>query len=183
VTSVVNGQVVTVSWIPPSSATSITGYQLEAGSVPGAADLAVTTTASTQPSITFTGVPPGTYYVRIRSLSALGQSSPSDDSVVVVGTTGGCVLPPPAPLSLTSTVNGHAVTLVWSVSSSSNVASRFVIEAGSAAALADLAVISVPGSSNVLVVQAPPGTYYVRVRAVNACGSSGASNEILVSVF
>ena len=29
---------------------------------------------------------------------------------------------------------------------------------------------------------AGPGTYYVRVRAVNGCGSSSGSNEIMIRV-
>jgi predicted phage tail protein len=38
------------------------------------------------------------------------------------------------------------------------------------------------GSLARLTATAPPGTYYVRVRARNACGTSPASNEIVIVV-
>jgi hypothetical protein len=38
------------------------------------------------------------------------------------------------------------------------------------------------GGSRAFSTNAPPGTYYVRVRAANACGTSGPSSEIVVSV-
>ena len=181
VTARVSGQTVTVSWMPPAGA-AISGFQLEAGSVPGAANLAVTTTAAAQSSLTFSGVPVGTYYVRVRSLNASAASTPSNEVIVAVGTSG-CVTAPLAPLSLASVVNGRSVTLHWDVSPTSAAASQWIVEAGSAATLANLAVISLPGTSTALTVQAPPGTYFVRVRGANACGGGAQSREILVSVM
>jgi hypothetical protein len=65
--------------------------------------------------------------------------------------------------------------------------------AGPAPASYTLHVGSVPGGSDILVfstgnaattlgASAPPGTYYARVVAQNACGVSGVSNEIVVVV-
>ena len=54
-----------------------------------------------------------------------------------------------------------------------------------------VAVGSVPGASNLLVsplagspisTVAPPGTYYVRVRARNGCGTGPTSNEIAIVI-
>ena len=54
-----------------------------------------------------------------------------------------------------------------------------MLEAGSAPGLADLTAVNV-GTSTGFAASAPPGTYYVRVRGSNACGSGGPSNEATV---
>jgi hypothetical protein len=80
---------------------------------------------------------------------------------------------------LDATVNGRQVTLTWNSADSPN---TFTIEAGNGPGLANLATLGVAGSLRVLVGDAPPGQYYVRIRAQNACGVSGASGEIEVVV-
>jgi glucose/arabinose dehydrogenase len=179
-TAIVDGSTVTVSWMPPAGGNPPAGYQLEAGSFAGAADLAMAATAGVQTSMTFTNVPAGTYFVRVRSVNAAGTSAPSNEIVVVVSGGGGCTQPPAVP-TLTFTLTGRIVTLLWSLASSS-APSQFVLEAGSATGLANLAIVGVGGASRSLSVEAPPGTYYVRMRAVNACGTSGPSNEVIVTV-
>jgi hypothetical protein len=178
--STVSGSTVTVGWTPPGSGPAPLGYQLEAGSAPGIADLAVLPTASTL--LTFPGIPVGTYFVRVRSLGSGGASIPSNEAVVVVST-GGCIGPPPAPVQLVAAVNGRIVTLAWTVAATANGPASIVIEAGSAPGLANLAVVAVDGSLRAITVEAPPGVYYVRLRGQNSCGTSGASNEIVVAVF
>jgi glucose/arabinose dehydrogenase len=178
--SVVSGSTVTVSWTPPSTGAAPLGYQLEAGSAPGAANLAVV--AATATSLTFPGVPAGTYFVRVRSVGSGGLSGPSNEVVVVVGG-GGCSGAPPAPTELAAAVNGRRVTLAWNVAATGNGPTAFVLEAGSASGLANLAVISLDGSLRALAVDAPPGQYFVRIRGQNACGTGPASNEIVVTVF
>ena len=178
--SAVSGSTVTVGWTPPATGPAPLGYQLEAGSAPGIADLAVLPTASTL--LTFPGIPAGTYFVRVRSLGSGGASSPSNEAVVVVGS-GGCTGPPPAPGQLASAVNGRIVTLAWTVAATANGPASIVLEAGSAPGLANLAVVAVDGGLRTITVEAPPGVYYVRLRGQNACGTSGASNEIFVTVF
>lgn len=173
--SVVNGSTVTVRWSAPTSGPAPAAYQLEAGSVPGGANLAVVQTAAT--ALTFPGIPTGTYYARVRSIGAGAVSAPSNEVTIIVES-GGCPSPP-APTSLAASVTNQLVTLSWSSPSSP---ATFAIEAGSAPGLANLAILGVDGSSRAVAVQAPPGQYYVRVRAQNACGASAASNEIVVLV-
>lgn len=180
--SVVNGSTVTVSWTPPASGTVPTSYQLEAGSVPGAADLGVIGSPGNQTSLTFPGIPPGTYYGRVRSVGAGGVSAPSNEIIIVVGA-GGCTGPPPAPTGFASLVNGRNVTLAWSLSSTANGPANFVIEAGSSTDLSNIAVIAIDGGLRSLNVLAPPGQYFVRIRGQNACGTGAVSNEIIVTVF
>jgi hypothetical protein len=74
-------------------------------------------------------------------------------------------------------VNNRIVVLSWSGAG----APGHVIEAGSGPGLSNLATIAV-GAVTSFTTPAPPGTYYVRVRATNLCGTSGPSIEVVVTV-
>jgi hypothetical protein len=82
------------------------------------------------------------------------------------------------PTDLFATVSGSLVTFRWQGDGA-----LWVIEAGSAPGLADVGVIQfasttrIRGFSNV-----PPGTYYVRVRAVVDGAAGPPSNEVVVVV-
>jgi hypothetical protein len=88
----------------------------------------------------------------------------------------GCAAPGSAS-PLTASVAGSQVTLQWNAAPN---ATDFIVEAGTASASADVASIPVAGTS--LLANAPGGTYYVRVRPRNACGSGWWSNEATVTV-
>lgn len=180
VRSIVGGSTVTVSWTAPASGAVPSSYRLEAGSVPGGAELGVAMTSGT--SLTFQGIAPGTYYVRVRSAGVGGVSSPSNDITIGVSG-GGCSGPPPAPTGFGATVNGRSVTLSWDVPSTGNAPNIFSIEAGSSSGAADIAVLAIEGGRRALTVVAPPGQYFVRIRGRNACGNGVSSNEIVITVF
>jgi hypothetical protein len=55
-----------------------------------------------------------------------------------------------------------------------------MLEAGSAFSLANLFNGNI-GTATSLATSVPPGTYFVRVRGVNACGTGPASNELIVA--
>ena len=74
-------------------------------------------------------------------------------------------------------MSGLGVTLDWSNPLTGNPPTTFHIEAGSAPSLANVYSAPTGGVSTHLAVSAPPGTYFVRIRAANACGLSSASNE------
>jgi hypothetical protein len=58
----------------------------------------------------------------------------------------------------------------------------FRIEVGFTPGATDLSVDVPPQSMSYSVSSVPPGTYYVRLRALNAVTSSVASNEVRVDV-
>jgi hypothetical protein len=90
---------------------------------------------------------------------------------------------PGTPLNLTFTVSASTVTLSWNAASSGDPASSFVIEAGSVSGLANLAVLDTQNAfTSTTVSGVPTGAYFVRVRARNASGISGPSNEVVVVV-
>jgi hypothetical protein len=78
-------------------------------------------------------------------------------------------------------VVGSTVTLTWQPPASGSPLS-YVIEAGSSPGNANLAVFDTgSAATTVTVPNVPAGTYYVRVRARSG-GSSGTSNEVVVTV-
>ena len=178
--AVVSGHNVFLSWNPPAAGAVPGQYLLQAGSAPGLSNFGSVLMNGTQTTIYIPGVPAGAYYARLRSVSGGSISGPSNEIVVIV--TGGCSAAPPAPFGFVATVSGQVVSLAWSLGATANGPTQFQIEAGSGPGAADLAIITVAGSLRGLVVQAPPGAYYVRLRARNGCGASGPSNEILVTV-
>lgn len=145
----------------------------------GAVDRGVVLISGSLNLATFDGVPAGTYFVRLRSVSPSGVSAATPDVTVIVG---GCSGAPPAPLGLAAIINGRAVRLVWDEPDTPNGPATFVIEAGSGPGATDIAIITVDGGLRSLTVTAPPGTYVVRLRARNACGTSDVSNEITITV-
>ncbi|MCC7034275.1 MAG: PQQ-dependent sugar dehydrogenase [Acidobacteria bacterium] len=167
----VSARDVTLAWTPPVTGAAPTSYRLEAGSSRGASDLAVFTTGPS-PSVSVAGVPDGSYFVRVRGMANGATGAPSNEVEVVVA----CA--PPAPAGLTPSVTGDTVTLSWLPATG---ATGYVVEAGSSSGLADLATLAV-STSGLDVSSVPPGTYYVRVRATNACGVGAPSAEVVVSV-
>jgi hypothetical protein len=80
--SSVVGTQVTLSWTAPSGGCPATGYVIQAGSAPGANDLALLNVGPvTSLSVT---APPGTYHVRIVATNGAGGSVASNEIVVVV---------------------------------------------------------------------------------------------------
>jgi predicted phage tail protein len=162
------GTVATLTWGASEGATA---YIVEAGTAAGISNIAsFSVGAVTSYAV---DVPPGTYYVRVRAANAVGTSAPSNE-VVLQGRGA-----PNGPTSLRQSGSGSTVNLRWTAPSGGAAPTGYVLEAGSAPGLADLAVVNL-GAVTTFSTTAPPGTYYVRVRAVNARGSSPASNEIVV---
>jgi hypothetical protein len=87
--------------------------------------------------------------------------------------------PPGAP-TLTASASGSIVNLSWTPATGPSAVS-FIVEAGSAPGLSNVFNGNV-GNTTQLSAPAPPGTYYVRVRGVNAFGTGAASIERVVAV-
>lgn len=169
--NVVNGSTVALTWEGGTGGGPVATYRLEVGSQPGASDLLVVPIAGS--SFVANAVPNGLYYVRARALNAAGSSNASNEVAITVG----CAAAPTAPTVPSAVVSGQNVTLSWSSVAG---ASIYHIEAGSLSGHADLAVIPTAGTG--FAGPVPSGTYFVRVRALNACGTSAASSEVVVPV-
>jgi hypothetical protein len=55
-------------------------------------------------------------------------------------------------------------------------------DVGSSPGGSNLAVVTLEPAAVELDATAPPGTYYVRLRAANSCGSKPAANELVITL-
>ena len=90
---------------------------------------------------------------------------------------------PGAPTGFSATVNGTSVTMTWSAPASGDPVVTYIIEAGSSSGLVNLANLATGSSATTFSSGGVPnGTYFVRVKAQNAAGTSAASNEAILVV-
>lgn len=177
VTAFMSGGLLTLTWADPTTGGTPTGYVVEAGSASGAANIA--SVPVTSRSFTFEPVPNGYYFLRVRARNAAGVGPASVEQMIVVG---GVASPPGPPTFNAVSVVGASVTLYWSAPPQ-GAPTSYRIEAGSAPGLSNLAVANTgTPATSVSFGNVPSGTYYVRIRAVNAIGASIVSNERILFV-
>ncbi len=169
-----SGSTVTLSWAAPSTSNPPTAYLIEAGSAPGLSNLATVNTGNTLTSFSANGVGAGEYYLRVKAITGVSTSAPSNESRLVVGT-----IAPGPPIALSRSVAGSTLSLSWTAPMAGGPPTAYTIEAGSAPGLSNLASFS---TGNVLTSfsasSVANGVYYVRVRATNSAGTGGPSNEV-----
>ncbi len=166
--SAVNGASVRLSW---NRSTGAQRYRLEAGTASGLANLA---NADIGDVTSFEGlVPTGTYFVRVRGVNAAGAGAASNQITVAVSSTASCVTPPPVPELFTAQTGGLLAALSWAPSAG---ATSYVLDVGRTSGLVEA---SVPlGNVSRFDAVAPAGSYFTRLRAANACGSSTPTAEV-----
>lgn len=160
-------------------------------SSPGAPS-ALRPAASAWPSVTGMAVSatggPSIFGASIVDLARCLQSS--DDAACFSGArpvvrviTAGAAAPGPPSNLIYHGDQGGVVNLAWTPSATGDLVATYVIEAGSATGLANLASFATNSTlPNFHASGVANGRYYVRVRAQNAGGTSAPSNEVLVVV-
>ncbi len=96
-TAAASDTTVNLAWSAPAAGVT-QGYRLIVGSAPGLANVLVQDYPATVTALTASGVPYGTYYVRVAATNACGVSPASNEVTVVVQP---CAAPPQAPTGLT----------------------------------------------------------------------------------
>jgi subtilisin len=172
-----NGNFATFSWEAPTTGNGPTRYLVIAGSVPGGSDIgAFDVGLSTSISAT---IGAGSYHLRVRAENPAGAGPATADQSFTIEPPA----PPGPPSSFASQVADSTVTLTWQVPASGGAPTSYVIEAGTALGLANLAVFDTRSPATSLVVNGvPSGTYFLRIRAKNAAGGSIPSNELTIVV-
>ena len=176
-----NGPLVTLSWRDDDGCEG-RQFRLLVGTRSGGSDLGALPVAQTT---LFAAVPPGEYFVRVITETRGGASAPSNE-VRLVG--GGACQSPAVALTLGAGVQDRVLTLQWdtvdpaaarAIDAATPLA--YVLEASLAPGSSNLGVVPV-GRAMTVAAAVPPGRYYVRVRAVSACGPGPASNDVAVTV-
>lgn len=165
-----SGNTVTFAWNPPELGAPPEGYQIEGGTSPGEVHAALT--LGTAPMFTI-ALPAGSIYVRVRTISGGLVSGPSNEVLVHVNQP----LPPSAPASLLGLVNGTSLALAWRNTFEGGAPTSLVLDVSGALVMS---APLLPGDT-FSYAGVPPGTYSLRVRAVNAFGTSAPSNPVTVT--
>lgn len=103
--------------------------------------------------------------------------------VALTYATGATSAEPAAPTGLAVMNPFGSVSLVWDVPPNGQNLTGYLLEAGSAPGLSDVAIAATNASDPSFTTSpAPPGTYYLRVRAVAGSAVSPPSNEVRLVV-
>ncbi len=173
----------TANWTAPTGSAAITGYRLDVATdsgfgsmVSGYGNLSVSGTSQT-----VAGLSAGnSYYYRVRAMNAGGTSTSSN--IISVTTVSG---PPTATAATALSASGF--TANWVAPSGNGVVTGYRLDVATDSGFGSM----VPGYSNLLVTgtgHAVTGlsagkTYYYRVRAVNAGGTSTNSDIVTVTTY
>jgi hypothetical protein len=164
-----SGNSITFNWLAPGSGVRPTAYLVEAGTRPGETIVALPVPTAT--TFNISNVPPGTYYVRVRAATAAGAGAPTNEVVVTTGSTSALCTPVDVPAPINFRTVGGLINFEWDAPTHGAAPLGYRLEAGTAPGLADIATVGL-GPGRVFTVAAPPGTYYLQLRAVGACGTS-----------
>jgi hypothetical protein len=127
-------------------------------------------------SFSYSGVPNGTYTFSVRAVNAAGSSPASNAVTLTFPGTATCTGAPLVPTSFYASRNRNVVSVSWQPPAGGPTPTRYIVSVGGAVA----ASFSTSGLS--LSGVAPPGTYMLSVRAINACGESASAPSQTISV-
>jgi hypothetical protein len=173
--AMMSGSRLVLSWDGAFGGGAPVDYLVEAGTATGLANIA--TIPVNRLAFTYDPVPNGFYFLRVRARNAAGVSDSSNEVMIAMGNGPS---PPGQPLQFGGAATGSTVSLTWV--GPAGAVTGYVIEAGSAPGLSNLATVSIGALTSVSFPGVPAGRYYVRIRAVNGLGRSVASDDIVVVV-
>ncbi|MGO8671279.1 MAG: fibronectin type III domain-containing protein [Capsulimonadaceae bacterium] len=157
-----------LSWTASSGATT---YNLYRGTATGAESSSPLSTGITATTYTDTGLTPGSsYFYEVSALNAAGTSAFSNQATATAGSA------PTAPTLTSITGTGGAIELTWSnpYGATSYNIYRGTVAGGEAAAPVGSSTTSSYQDTGLVVAE----TYYYKVAAVDASGTSPLSNEL-----
>lgn len=172
-----NGYTAGFSWTLGAGGGAPSHLLLQAGTSPGAADIA-SIPIGVGTAIAVPGVPPGAYYVRVLAANGAGASDPSNEVVVDMPPQGGCTAPPAR--AVDAFIFSTYARFSWAP-----IPGVLGYRLDFSTAPGGPTVVSVPvGPSTPFwsIVGAPLGTFYAKVTAVFACGASTTGPETAFTI-
>jgi hypothetical protein len=174
---IVSGSTVTLRW-HAKSGSEIIDYIVEAGRASGLSNV-FRGSVGVITELTAT-VGPGAFFVRVIPRTTTHVGTPSNEvgfSTEPDAGGPGCTAPPPAPTGVSGAVRNGMASIWWTPAPG---AIRYGVQAGTRSGLNDIfegAIEHVPSLSSPV----ESGFHaYVRVYAINACGISAPSKEVVV---
>ena len=169
-----------LTWGAPTTGDAPTSYTVLARTAPGAAPVAAVPVGAVT-SFT-TPAPNGTFLLSVSATNTVGTGPESATTSVRFPGTG--VAPPASPTGVGVSVAGSTATFSWTAPASGGTPTGYVLEAGTSPGFATpFASLPLAVSPTSFVVPGvPAGTYYVRLVAQNAGGTSAPSNEVTLTV-
>jgi len=156
-----DGSTLTLAWRNPAQGGPADGLLLDvAGTVAGTLRLAPGETLS------FAGVPPGSYQLSLRAFNVTGTSTASN--TVTLSVPGRC-LPPATPSEFVVARTTTGIATAWALPASGPAPTGYVVYARG-----DL-VADIPTTRRSLAGNVGRGTYALSVAATNPCGTSAAT--------
>lgn len=168
------GNAARFSWEYSAEATADFDVSLEAGSQPGAANIAaIPVPAGAAAGYNVAGAE-GVYYTRLRATNACGTTVSPEVPVTLAAE---CVAPPPIPFADAS-LGQSTASLMWHPSAGGGLVMTYDVQVGTAAGQADVARRTVDGRYTPFpgyfreMFTVPAERAYFRVTPRNACGSA-----------
>lgn len=172
---------IVVSWPAPTSGPAPTAYRAHltygGATLPGSPITlpALTSIASPGP------LTPGNYTIALSAVAGAAEGPTSAATPFVIP--GACTAAPAAAGSFAITkLGGLNVRLTWTAPAAPNPATTYRLQAAMDPGFAAIVLDTDVGNTTLLDVGAVPGTFYVRVVAVNTCGMAAPSNQASVSL-
>lgn len=166
----ISGGVVRLAWTVPEFGPRATSFVLEGGVAPGQVLGSVPLSAA--PEVTLP-LPPGVFYIRVRSVSGGATSLPSVERAVNVAQPAR----PSSPSNLLGLVNGASLALAWTNTYGGGAPTGVMLNVtGAYSGSLPLGLADRFDFNGV-----PPGTYTFSVSGLNAVGVSGPSHSVTLT--
>ena len=93
-----------------------------------------------------------------------------------------CSAPPSPPVGVAGSAEGSIGRVTWTAPPQGETVSNYIIEAGTSPGANNAGTFVSPANRTTFEREAAANTYYVRMFARNACGTSPPSQEITVTI-
>jgi YD repeat-containing protein len=174
----VSSSQINLSWTDNS--TNETGFKIERKKESTGTYSEIKTLGANVTTYSDTGLTPDTtYYYKVRAYNAGGDSNYSNEANDTTS-----IIPPSVPSSLTATaVSSNQINLSWTDNSNNETGFKIERKIGASGTYSQVAIVG----ANIIAYSdtglTSETTYYYRVKAYNAAGDSGYTNEVSATTF